>query len=106
MVWVSEWLIVFHIAMRQAICNELTVIVCDRKMLPLRPSAGKSIHRSQGSTYVNAAVDFSEQTSAVEHIAYVAISRVKSLNGLKMAGFKASHIKVCQQVAAEMKRLR
>lgn len=75
-------------------------------MLPLRPSAGKSIHRSQGSTYEKVAVDWTDQKYAIDHIAYVAISRVKSLEGLKMAGFKPEFIKVSKVVIEEMKRLR
>ena len=63
-----------------------------RTQFPLRPSAAKSVHRSQGDTVQPLVVDFSGRTQA--HIQYVACSRGKTIYGLHLTNCNASTIKV------------
>lgn len=52
--------------------------------LPLRLGFAMTIHRSQGQTYDAATVDFAERGPFAEGQGYVAISRVRSLDGLTL----------------------
>ena len=48
-----------------------------RRQFPIRPSAAKTIHRSQGDTLNEVVVDFSPTTR--EHMHYVGLSRVRNI---------------------------
>lgn len=76
-----------------------------RKQFPLRPSAGKTIHRSQGSTETEVVVDLSG-TRAIPHIHYVALSRVTTIEGLHIKHLNEKKICVSDKVKEEMYRLR
>jgi len=52
-----------------------------RKQFPLRQSAAKTIHRSQGDTIDQVVVDFTSSRKE-PHIHYVGLSRVRTLEGL------------------------
>lgn len=52
--------------------------------LPLRLGFAMTIHRSQGQTYDAATVDFAERGPFAEGQGYVAVSRVRSLDGLML----------------------
>ncbi len=101
--------------------------VCLRKQVPLRASAAKTSHKTQGSTYEITIGDFSverrKQTEAMKkakkkkqtdhlprpvkaHMFYVVCSRVTSLNGLFLIGFGEDVIHVAPPVAVAMERLR
>ena len=54
---------------------------------PLRPAHAKSIHRSQGDALDKAVVDL-KTSRKINHINYVAISRLKSLDGLHITNLQ------------------
>ena len=76
----------------------------ERAQFPLRASNGKTIHRSQGSSYSEAVVDLKGRCFA--HAVYVALSRVRKLENLYILNFDKNKIKVDGQVVEEMQRLR
>ena len=76
-----------------------------RKAMPLKASAAKTVHKSQGSSYTSVLLDLSAGR-AFPHQVYVGLSRVTNINGLHLIGFEPKQIKVSQQVVAEMDRLR
>ncbi|XP_078349889.1 uncharacterized protein LOC144634728 [Oculina patagonica] len=76
-----------------------------RKQFPLRPSAGKTIHRSQGDTETEVVVDLTSRR-AIPHIHYVALSRVTTIDGLHIKNLNEKKITVSNKVKNEMQRLR
>ena len=74
-----------------------------RYQFPLRPAHAKSIHRSQGDTLDTAAVDL---TRKVDHIHYVALSRLQSLDKLYITNLQEDKISVDKEVQKEMDRMR
>jgi hypothetical protein len=80
---------------------------CERIQFPLRPSAGKTIHKSQGDTLDEVVINMSSKCKAkIHHIHYVALSRVRSLNGLHIVDFSKDKIAVSDSVKEELQRLR
>lgn len=75
-----------------------------RRQFPLYLSAGKTIHKSQGSTVKEAVMHFGSRK--IDHIHYVGLSRVTSLSGVHISELNASKISVSPEVQAEMERLR
>ena len=76
-----------------------------RTQFPLQLSCAKTIHKSQGQTYTEAALKLPDQRKT--HIHYVAFSRVTSLNNLYILNeFDPTLVTVCPHVKQEMKRLR
>ncbi|KAJ8048374.1 ATP-dependent DNA helicase PIF1 [Holothuria leucospilota] len=76
-----------------------------RKQFPLRPAAAKTVHRCQGDTLKEVAIDMSGR--AVQcHIHYVALSRVTSMTGLYIYDLNPGKINVDIRVAKEMGELR
>jgi hypothetical protein len=72
----------------------------------LQPSAGRSVHRAQGSTLERVVVDLSQRkTRKVPHLHYVALSRVRSLEKLQILNFNEQALDVDEQVQKEMQRL-
>ena len=63
---------------------------------PLKLAYGITIHKSQGMTLENVVVDCNRIFE--EGQAYVALSRVKKLEGLYLKGFSADKIKANQKV--------
>jgi hypothetical protein len=77
----------------------------ERIQFPLRPSAAKTIHKSQGCTLHQVVVSLSSRAKKA-HIHYVALSRVTSLNGLHILDLNPSKIAVSDSVMEEIERLR
>lgn len=65
--------------------------------IPLKQAWGLTIHSSQGATLDMAEIDIGSGIFAVGQT-YVAISRVKSLEGLYLSGYDPSKIKVSKKV--------
>ena len=79
----------------------------ERTQFPLRPAAAKTIHKSQGDTMNDVVVSLDTTCKAkIPHIHYVALSRVRSLNGLHILDLNKDKITVADSVIGEMKRLR
>lgn len=75
-----------------------------RRQFPLYISAGKTIHKAQGSTIKGAVMHFGSKK--VSHIHYVGLSRVTSLSELHILKLNPDKINVSPEVQAEMERLR
>ena len=75
-----------------------------RSQFPIRPSAAKTIHRSQGDTLNVVVVDFSP--TAREHMHYVGLSRLRNIDCLHILRLNENEIKVSPKVLGEMCRLR
>ena len=89
---------------RQFRINKKTQVQILRRQFPLRPAAAKTIHRCQGDTLDAAVVDFPSSTK--EHMHYVGLSRVRNSSNLYIMNLNEQKIKVNENVAQEMKRLR
>ena len=98
----NKWTPIVPIS-RQFNVGKKHIEIC-RQQFPLRPAAAKTVHRSQGTTVENIVLDLSGR--AFPHIHYVALSRVKSLEGLYINNLNENQIKVDDKVVAEMSRLR
>ena len=80
-----------------------------RFQYPLRPAAAKTVHRSQGDTVSEAVVNLSHaenQRAPVDHIHYVALSRLKTFDGLYITDLNTNKISISKAVKAEMQHLR
>jgi hypothetical protein len=78
----------------------------ERIQFPLQPSAGRSVHRAQGTTHDSVVIDLSQRkTRKVPHLHYVALSRVRSLEKLQILNFNEQALQVDEQVKTEMERL-
>ena len=76
------------------------------KQIPLRLAWAITVHKSQGMTLDAAQVDLSR--SFVRGMGYVALSRVRSLKGLRVLGFNGMALKVDEETLAfdqELKKL-
>ncbi|XP_076105470.1 uncharacterized protein LOC143073656 [Mytilus galloprovincialis] len=79
----------------------------ERIQFPLRPAAGKTIHKSQGDTLHEVVVSLkSKRKGKIPHIHYVALSRVTSLTGLQILDLNKEAIAVADCVRQELDRLR
>ncbi|XP_060573123.1 uncharacterized protein LOC132731041 [Ruditapes philippinarum] len=78
----------------------------ERIQFPLQPSAGRSVHRAQGTTLDSVVIDLSQRkTRKVPHLHYVALSRVRSLEKLQILNFNEQALQVDDKVKTEMERL-
>ncbi|VDI64136.1 Hypothetical predicted protein [Mytilus galloprovincialis] len=81
--------------------------IVERIQFPLRPAAGKTIHKSQGDTLHEVVVSLkSKRKGKIPHIHYVALSRVTSLTGLQILDLNQEAIAVADCVRQELHRLR
>ena len=55
------------------------------RQFPLRLAYALTVHKSQGQTYDHVVIDFSGDNAFAEGQAYVALSRCRSLDGIKLA---------------------
>lgn len=81
-------------------------IVAQITQHPLRLAWAITVHKSQGMTLDAAEIDLSK--SFVEGMGYVALSRVRSLKGLRLLGFNEMALRVNGQISAidgELRRL-
>ncbi|KAL7290686.1 hypothetical protein TKK_0015440 [Trichogramma kaykai] len=76
-----------------------------RKQFPICCSYGITIHKSQGLSQKNAAVEAGNDIFKTGQI-YVALSRVTSLNGLHLINFDPSKIKASTSAIIEYNRLK
>ena len=83
--------------------NRNAISAC-RRQFPLVLAWATTIHKVQGLTTDKIVVSFQGAFSAGQ--AYVALSRVKKLNGLHILDFDAKKIRVNEEVNEEMDRLR
>ena len=98
----ASWTPVFDIE-RSFVYNFKTF---KRIQFPLKPSAGKTIHKAQGCTVDEIVIDMTQtRTRKIPHIHYVALSRVRSINNLHILNFNENALAVDKQVIEEMKRL-
>ncbi|XP_062600656.1 uncharacterized protein LOC134262299 [Saccostrea cucullata] len=78
-----------------------------RIQFPLRLSAAKTIHKSQGDTMVQAVINLDMNPKfTLPHIHYVALSRVTKIKGLHILSLNESKICASEKVKKEMCRLR
>lgn len=78
-------------------------IKAEAKQIPLRLAWAITIHKSQGMTLDAAEIDLSK--SFVEGMGYVALSRVRSLSGLRLMGLNDTALNVNQEILALDKEL-
>lgn len=78
-------------------------IVAQLTQVPLRLAWAITIHKSQGMTLDAAEIDLSK--SFIEGMGYVALSRVKSLKGLKLLGINDMAFRVNREVSEIDKNL-
>ena len=100
---ISTWTPILEITRQFKVTrsNQASIL---RRQFPIRPSAAKTIHRSQGDTLNEVVVDFSPTTR--EHMHYVGLSRVRNIDCLHILRLNESKIKVNPKVLDEMHRLR
>ena len=76
---------------------------------PLRQAKAKSIHRAQGSTTDEVVDDLSQlekQREPIHHMQYVALGRVKTIDGLYIINLNTKKLSTSETVNGEMDRLR
>ena len=99
----ETWTPIFDIE-RSFVYNKKTF---QRIQFPLQPSAGRSVHRAQGSTLEKVVIDLSQRkVRKVPHLHYVALSRVKTSSRLQILNFNEQALCVDEQVDKEMERMR
>jgi DNA replication protein DnaC len=99
----DDWTPVFEVQ-RSFVINHNTF---QKIQFPLRPSAGKTVHKAQGCTVDEIVIDLSQnKTRKTPHIHYVALSRVRSVNHLHILNFNEQALATDEQVVEEMERLR
>ncbi len=89
----SEWIIDDEVGERASV-----------KQLPLRLAWAITIHKSQGMTLDAAEIDLGR--TFVEGMGYVALSRVRSLNGLRLTSINSTALKVNEDVTQFDRELR
>ena len=72
-----------------------------RSQFPLIPASAVTIHKSQGLSLDNTIVDLSDRVFGAG-MAYVALSRVRSLSGLHLANFDPKCVIVSRRCLEEI----
>lgn len=99
----DDWTPIFD-CQRSFVFNSTTY---QRIQFPLRPAAGKTIHKAQGCTIDKIVVDLSQsRVRKTPHIHYVALSRVRSVDKLHILNFNEQALTVDKKVVEEMERMR
>ncbi|XP_078621306.1 uncharacterized protein LOC144887780 [Branchiostoma floridae x Branchiostoma japonicum] len=81
-------------------------VQAQRAQFPLTLAWGCTIHRVQGKTLDRIVVSMDDKSNFMPGQCYVAMSRVKTLNGLYLLGFDPKSIRCNPDVVQEMNRLR
>ena len=76
-----------------------------RTQFPLKLSWAASTHKVQGLTLNHAVIDIGPNVFC-DGMAYVALSRVKSIEGLAILNYSAKSLRSSAHVSEEMERLR
>ena len=74
-----------------------------RRQFPITLGAAKTIHKAQGCTLSSAVIQLG--TTKIEHMHYVALSRVQNLSSLYLLDF-SENVKISNAVLEEISRLR
>lgn len=99
----NEWTPIFEVQ-RSFVLNHNTF---QRIQFPLRPAAGKTVHKAQGCTFDKIVIDLSQtKVRKTPHIHYVALSRVRSVNYLHILNFNDQALAMDEKVLEEMERLK
>ena len=99
----KEWTPIF--AIKRHFLSGPTHVTVTRWQFPLVLCAAKTIHKSQGSSVDKIVIDMTSRRK-VHHLHYVAISRVRSLQGLHIINLSKNQISIDSRVSEEMNRLR
>lgn len=99
----SSWTPILEIA-RKFSFNYYKSFCITRRQFPLTLAAAKTVHKSQGSTLESAVIGLGNKK--LEHLYYVALSRVQKLASVYLLNFEEKSIKVSELVIEEMNRLR
>lgn len=78
--------------------EEYNEVKAEIKQIPLRLAWAITVHKSQGMTLDAAEIDLSK--SFVEGMGYVALSRVRTLAGLRLMGFNKIALEVNKEILA------
>ena len=71
---------------------------------PLKPAYAITVHKSQGQTYEHAVIDYSDGGAFAPGQTYVALSRCKSLDGVRLqVPIRVEDIKVSNEIISYMK---
>ncbi|XP_062569080.1 uncharacterized protein LOC134231172 [Saccostrea cucullata] len=98
-----DWIPIFEVQ-RSFVLNYNTF---QRIQFPLRPAAGKTVHKAQGCTVDEIVIDLSQtRVRKNAHIHYVALSRVRSVNHLHILNFNEQALAMDEQVVEEMDRMK
>ena len=97
------WTPIFEVSKQFGI-NKTSHFNYVRRQFPVRPAAAKTIHRCQGDSLANVAVDFSHRPR--DHMHYVGLSRARKLDGLFIRHRNERRITISVKVKMEMECLR
>ncbi|XP_061184993.1 uncharacterized protein LOC133193009 [Saccostrea echinata] len=99
----EDWTPIFEVQ-RSFVLNYNTF---QRIQFPLRPAAGKTVHKAQGCTVDEIVIDLSQtKVRKNPHIHYVALSRVRSVDHLHILNFNEQALAMDDQVVEEMERMK
>lgn len=99
----SSWTPILEIT-RKFSFNYYKSFCITRRQFPLTLAAAKTVHKAQGSTLETAVIGLGNKK--LEHLYYVALSRVQKLASVYLLNFEEKSIKVSELVIEEMNRLR
>ena len=97
----AEWTPVFDIKRKFSVRRNVNAV---RIQFPLRPAAAKTVHKAQGETLSKLVVHLG--STRRDHIHYVALSRVQSLENLHILELNEDKIATSESVEKEIDRLR
>lgn len=86
----------FEVGKESWIIEEDSKIKAEISQLPIRLAWAITVHKSQGMSLDAAEIDLSK--SFIKGMGYVALSRVRSLNGLKLLGLNELSLKVDDEI--------